>query len=127
MSPAIITLPTNPDPVAVGDTVLLICAATGLPRPQITWEDGTGATVVDGGDFTVQNESSGGTETSYLEIRVNSDLQNGSQYRCVAENRAGNNTSEFVNIVVGGMLHEAWVQKYWYCMLRARIKEVLNN
>ncbi len=108
MSPTIVTPPTNPDPVAVGDTVLLNCTATGLPRPQITWEDGMGATV--GDDFTVRNESSGETETSYLEIEVNSDLQNGSQYRCVAENRAGNDTSEFVNIVVGGMLPEVYGQ-----------------
>ncbi len=110
MSPTIIVSPTIPDPVVVGDTVRLVCAASGLPRPQITWEDGMGTIVVDGGDFTVQNESSGETETSYLEIEVNSDLQNGSQYRCVAENRAGNDTSEFVNIVVGGMLPEVYGQ-----------------
>lgn len=102
--PVILTPPTDPGPVALNVTVSLSCTARGLLRPLITWQDGLGASITDGGVFSVRNESSGNTmETSFLEFVVISNFKNGIQYRCVAEDRASNNTSEFMTITVGGM------------------------
>ena len=87
---------------AIGDFISLNCTATGLPLPTIIWEDGEGGNITDDEVYNIttvvpENE----TVISMLEF-VAFDGVNGSQFRCVAENRADRTESEVATIIIGG-------------------------
>ena len=73
-----------------------------MPLPTIVWEDGEGSNITDDEVYNIttvvaENE----TVISVLEF-VAFDGVNGSQFRCVAENRADRNESELATIIIGG-------------------------
>ena len=73
-----------------------------MPLPTIVWEDGEGGNITDDEVYNItivvpENE----TVISVLEF-VAFDGVNGSQFRCVAENRAGQAESELATIIIGG-------------------------
>jgi hypothetical protein len=85
------------DPFTEGDTVALACTATGRPYPTIQWyKDGvllTNESLI--AIYTEEVEQNGLLfTTSILEVcSVGADDRG--TYTCVAENPAGNDTSEF--------------------------------
>ena len=87
---------------AIGDFISLNCTATGVPLPTIVWEDREGGNITDDEVYNITTDISGNeTVVSVLEFGV-LDGVNGSQFRCVAENRAGRTESELATIIIGG-------------------------
>ena len=88
--------------VISGNTVRVECRAYGIPQPNITWTKG-GVPLSNSSDANrIAIYEGGFTESgsvrSYLEI-CSVRLSDGGEYSCVADNGAGNATSEFeINI-----------------------------
>ena len=80
--------------------ISLNCTATGVPLPTIVWEDGEGGNITDDVMYNITTVVAENV-VSVLEFRV-LDGVNGSQFRCVAENRAGRTKSELATIIIGG-------------------------
>ena len=85
---------------AIGDSINLNCTATGIPLPTIVWEDGEGGNITDDEVYNITTLVAE-NDVSVLEF-VAFDGVNGSQFRCVAENRAGRTESELATIIIGG-------------------------
>ena len=86
---------------AIGDFISLNCTATGVPLPTtIIWEDGEGGNITDDEVYNITTVVPENV-VSVLEF-VAFDGVNGSQFRCVAENRADQAESELATIIIGG-------------------------
>ena len=85
---------------AIGDFISLNCTATGVPLPTIVWEDGEGGNITNDEMYNITTVVAENV-VSVLEFRV-LDGVNGSQFHCVAENRAGRTESERATIIIGG-------------------------
>ena len=83
---------------AAGDFVSLNCTATGVPRPSLIWEDGEGDDIVDNDIYNITIMENGLNVLSVLEFIASSEAQ----FRCEAENRAGETESVLVVIIIGG-------------------------
>ena len=88
---------------AFGDPISLNCTATGIPLPTIIWEENkTGSSITDDEVYDITTMvAENGTVISVLEF-VAFDGVNGSQFGCLAENRAGQSGSELATIIIGG-------------------------
>ena len=80
--------------------ISLNCTATGVPLPTIVWEDREGGNITDDVVYNITTVVAENV-VSVLEFRVLGGV-NGSQFRCVAENRAGRTESELATIIIGG-------------------------
>ena len=85
---------------AIGDFISLNCTATGVPLPTIVWEDKRGSNITDDEVYNITKVVAENV-VSVLEF-VAFDGVNESQFRCVAENRAGWTESELATIIIGG-------------------------
>ena len=99
VSPSFPEQPSNVT-AAIGDFISLNCTATGVPLPTIVWEDGEGGNITNDEVYNITTVVAENV-VSVLEFRV-LDGVNGSQFRCVAENRAGRTESELATIIIGG-------------------------
>ena len=80
--------------------ISLNCTATGVPLPTIVWEDREGGNITDDVVYNITTVVAENV-VSVLEFGV-LDGVNRSQFRCVAENRAGRTESELATIIIGG-------------------------
>lgn len=102
--PTIVVSPNVTGPFTEGDTVALACTATGRPYPTIQWYK-DGVLLTNESLTTIYNEEieQNGLffTTSILEVcSVGADDRG--TYSCVAENPAGNDTSEFeIQVMLG--------------------------
>ena len=97
VAPAIVIRPNVSDPFSEGDTVALVCTATGRPYPSIQWyKDGVlltndSLTSIYDEEF----EASGLLfSTSILEV-CSVGVNDSGTYSCFATNFAGNDSIEF--------------------------------
>ena len=88
---------------ASGDPISLNCTTTGVPLPTVIWEENkTGSSITDDEVYSITIlAAENGTVISVLEF-VAFDGVNGSQFHCLAENRAGQSGSELATIIIGG-------------------------
>ena len=87
---------THPEDIAVeeGSTATFVCAATGSPRPEITWLKDNSVVF---NPYLIQNES---TSVSYLVLRSVTKEQHSGTYHCEATNLAGRTTSKAGTLTV---------------------------
>jgi len=71
---------------------------TSEPRPSLIWEDGEGDDIVDNDVYNITTTENGPNVNSVLEFFVSCEAQ----FRCEAENRAGETESVLVVIIIGG-------------------------
>ena len=85
------------DPFTEGDTVSLVCTATGRPFAMIQWYK-DGMEITNDSLITIYNEQFEGNglmfTTSILEV-CSVGSENSGTYSCVASNLAGNDSVEF--------------------------------
>ena len=81
--------------VIAGHSALIVCPATGVPAPQITWFKDDVA-VIPGDSSDVRVLSNG----RRLEIR-GVEVEHAGQYRCLAENTAGHVERQYQLHVLG--------------------------
>ena len=87
---------------AIGDFISLNCTATGAPLPTMVWKDGEGGNITDDVVYNITTDVSGNEMVISVLDFVAFDGVNGSQFHCVAENRAGQTESELATIIIGG-------------------------
>ncbi len=88
---------------AEGEVVEFRCIASSVPRPNITWENGEGERVTDGAIFNIMTEIQGDDSVlSVLEFVAVVTENNGTEYRCVADNGVNVTRSELGLVLVGG-------------------------
>ena len=89
--------PNVTDPFTEGDTVSLVCTATGRPFAMIQWYK-DGMEITNDSLITIYNEQFEGNglmfTTSILEV-CSVGSENSGTYSCVASNLAGNDSVEF--------------------------------
>jgi len=71
---------------------------TSEPRPSLIWEDGEGGVIVDNDVYNITTMENGPNVNSVLEFFASSEAQ----FRCEAENMAGETESVLVVIIIGG-------------------------
>ena len=119
--PSFLEEPSNVT-AAFGDFIRLNCTATGAPLPTIVWEDGEGGNITDDEVYNITTVVAENV-VSVLEFVV-FDGVNGSgsvnrfQFRCVAENKAGQTESELATIITVGE------QKDWLHVRKNIIKRI---
>ena len=98
---------------AIGDFISLNCTATGAPLPTMVWKDGEGGNITDDEVYNITTHVSGNEMVISVLDFVAFDGVNRSQFRCVAENRAGRTESELATIIIGGeMERDACLAKH---------------
>ena len=104
--------PNVTEPFVEGDTVQLVCTATGRPYPMIQWyKDGVLITNDTSSLTSIYNEQSESNDllftSSILEVcSVGADSSG--TYSCLALNSAGNDSVEFeVEVTLGICQHSA--------------------
>ncbi len=89
--------------VADNETAQFSCVASSIPPPSITWEDGEGGSITDGGDFNITTQTQDdGSVLSMLEFTAMVAVNNGTEYRCVANNGISEAQSELGLLLIGG-------------------------
>ena len=98
---------------AIGDFISLNCTATGAPLPTMVWKDGEGGNITDDEVYNITTDVSGNEMVISVLDFVAFGGVNRSQFRCVAENRAGRTESELATIIIGGeMERDACLTKH---------------
>ena len=104
VAPTIVIHPNVTNPFTEGDTMAIACTATGRPYPTIQWYK-DGVLLTNKSLTTIYNDKVEQNSllftTSILEVwSVGADDRG--TYSCVAENPAGNDTSEFdIQVMLG--------------------------
>ena len=98
--------PNVTEPFLEGDTINLVCTATGRPSPMIQWyKDGVLLTNDTSSLTSVYNEefeSSGLLFTTSILELCSVDADSSGTYSCLALNAAGNDSVEFDVLVQNG-------------------------
>ena len=108
VAPTIVISPNVSDPITEGDTISLVCTATGRPYATIQWyRDGT--EITNGSLTSIYNEQFEANgllfTSSILEVCSVSPGDAGA-YSCIASNLAGNDSIDFGIQVQAGMLED---------------------
>ena len=104
--PSIVIRPNVTEPFTEGDTVQLVCTATGRPYPMIQWyKDGVLITNETSSLTSIYNEefeNNGLLFTSSILEMCSVGADNRGTYSCLALNAAGNDSAEFdVQVMLG--------------------------
>ena len=86
------TLPLTDKTVCLGEDANLTCAATGIPRPQVTWF-ADGKPLTGNGAITWSTDDVRGPVTTSLTVREIGVAETRQSYSCQAKNAVGETTT----------------------------------